>query len=219
MQVVWMHLDDIKPYEWNARQHNQAQVAQISASIREFGWTVPILVDRERTVVAGHGRLEAARDLGMSEVPTLCLTDLTPQQVDAYRLADNQLTVNSVWDMDLLGQQVRELAAVDFNLDVLGFHDQFLDNLIADEQVMVGNTVAERMTEWDNARLVDDITETEPLIRTIFYFRAEQERDELLQSLGVRGSPTAVYWPPEYRHPPADQYVISKGRQAIDTLD
>jgi DNA modification methylase len=109
------------PYARNARTHSQAQVAQIAASIREFGFTNPILVDGERGVVAGHGRLLAARQLGMTEVPTLELSHLSPAQRRAYVLADNRLALSAGWDEDLLRVELAELSADGFDLALTGF--------------------------------------------------------------------------------------------------
>ena len=112
---------DLIPYARNARTHSDAQVAQIAASIREFGFTNPILVDAERGVIAGHGRLLAARKLGMTEVPTLELGHLTPAQRRAYVLADNRLALSAGWDEDLLRIELGELQADGFDLALTGF--------------------------------------------------------------------------------------------------
>ena len=93
---------ELVPYARNARTHSEAQVAQIAAPIREFGFTNPLLVDGERGVIAGHGRLLAARKLGLAEVPTIELGHLTPSQRRAYALADNRLALSAGWDEDLL---------------------------------------------------------------------------------------------------------------------
>src|SRR5450631_4873851 len=104
------------PYARNARTHSDAQVAQIAASIREFGFTNPILVDGERGVIAGHGRLLAARKLGMTEVPTIELGHLTPAQKRAYVLADNRLALSAGWDADMLRVEFSDLNAEGFDL-------------------------------------------------------------------------------------------------------
>ncbi|WP_458094210.1 site-specific DNA-methyltransferase [Roseomonas sp. WA12] len=111
------------PYARNARTHSPSQVAQIAASIREFGFTNPILVDGERGVIAGHGRLLAARQLGMQEVPTLELFHLTPAQRRAYVLADNRLALSAGWDEDLLRVELAELGAEGFDLALTGFDE------------------------------------------------------------------------------------------------
>ena len=102
-------VQDLIPYTNNARTHSDAQVAQIAASIREFGFTNPILTDGERGIIAGHGRLLAARKLGMTEVPVIELAHLTPAQRKAYILADNKLAMNAGWDDDLLDRKSTRL--------------------------------------------------------------------------------------------------------------
>lgn len=121
---------DLIPYARNARTHSDAQVAQIAASIKEFGFTNPVLIDGERGIIAGHGRLMAARKLGMTEVPTIELSHLNPTQRKAYVLADNQLALNAGWDEDLLAMELGELADSDFSLDLIGFSQTDLDKLL-----------------------------------------------------------------------------------------
>jgi DNA modification methylase len=111
------------PYARNARTHSDAQVAQIAASIREFGFTNPILVDGDRGVIAGHGRLLAARKLGMAEVPTLELSHLTPAQRRAYVLADNRLALSAGWDDAMLRLELGDLQAEGFDLALTGFDE------------------------------------------------------------------------------------------------
>ncbi len=109
------------PYARNARTHSDAQVAQIAASIREFGFTNPVLVDGDRGVIAGHGRLLAARKLGMAEVPTIELSHLSPAQRRAYVLADNRLALSAGWDAELLRIELADLQADGFDLALTGF--------------------------------------------------------------------------------------------------
>jgi DNA modification methylase len=124
---------DLIPYASNSRTHSDAQVAQIAASIKEFGWTNPILIDGEGSVIAGHGRLLAARKLGMEEVPAIVLDHLTKAQQKALVIADNQLALNAGWDMDLLKAEIEGLKLEDFDIDLLGFDDKFLDGLLEPE--------------------------------------------------------------------------------------
>jgi DNA modification methylase len=121
---------DLIPYAANSRTHSDAQVAQIAASIKEFGWTNPILIDDDNTIIAGHGRLLAARKLGMEEVPAIILDHLTKAQQRALVIADNQLALNAGWDMDMLKAEIEDLSLEDFNLELLGFDDDFLDGLL-----------------------------------------------------------------------------------------
>lgn len=121
------------PYIRNARTHSDEQVAQIAASIREFGFTNPVLVDGERGIIAGHGRVLAARKLGMDDVPVIELAHLTPAQRKAYVLADNKLALNAGWDNDLLKVELGELKAEGFDLALTGFSGDELDSLLADK--------------------------------------------------------------------------------------
>src|SRR5271169_5683141 len=106
LAVVYRPIDQLKPDPANPRRHSKKQIRQIANSIRAFGLNVPILIDREGKVIAGHGRLLACRLLGITEVPTLCLDHLTPAQARAFMIADNRLTEIAVWDDQLLAQQL-----------------------------------------------------------------------------------------------------------------
>lgn len=123
-------LERLVPYERNARTHSRQQVAQLVASIQEFGWTNPILVDSEDGILAGHGRLAAARDMGLVEVPVIVLDGLTAAQRRAYVIADNQLALNAGWDQELLQMEVTGLQLQDFDLGLLGFSDDELSSLL-----------------------------------------------------------------------------------------
>jgi len=114
-------IDRLTPYARNARTHSDAQVAQIAASIKEWGWTMPVLVDEQDTIIAGHGRVMAARKLGIADVPVLVARNWTDAQKRAYVLADNKLTLNGGWDNDLLKVELEELGAAGFDLALTGF--------------------------------------------------------------------------------------------------
>jgi ParB-like chromosome segregation protein Spo0J len=123
---------DLIPYASNSRTHSDAQVAQIAASIKEFGWTNPILIDGENTIIAGHGRLLAARKLGMDKVPAIVLDHLTKPQQRALVIADNQLALNAGWDMDMLKAEIEDLKLDDFDISILGFDASALDKMLDD---------------------------------------------------------------------------------------
>jgi len=131
MQIKEVEVTALIPYAKNSRTHDDAQVAQIAASIKEFGWTNPILVDGGKGVIAGHGRLLAARKLGMAKVPTIELKDMTEAQKKAYVIADNKLALNAGWDTNFLSLELQELKDQDFDLTLLGFDDKELDALLA----------------------------------------------------------------------------------------
>jgi DNA modification methylase len=124
---------DLIPYAANSRTHSDAQVAQIAASIKEFGWTNPILIDGENTIIAGHGRLLAARKLGLEEVPAIILDHLSKAQQRALVIADNQLALNAGWDIDMLKAEIEDLNLENFDISLLGFDDKFLDGLLEPE--------------------------------------------------------------------------------------
>ncbi len=129
--VRMTRIDDLVPYVRNARTHSAEQVAQIAASIREFGWTNPILVDGGNGVIAGHGRLQAARKLGLVEVPVIELAHLTETQTRAYVIADNRLAEAAGWDDDLLRVELADLRDDGFDLVLTGFDATELDTLLA----------------------------------------------------------------------------------------
>ena len=130
--IVTRRVDDLIPYARNSRTHSDAQVAQIAASVREFGWTNPVLVDGENGIIAGHGRVLAARKLGMEEVPCIELAGLTDTQRRAYLIADNKLTLNAGWDETLLSAELARLKGDGFDLDLIGFGEDDLDRLLGD---------------------------------------------------------------------------------------
>ena len=111
------------PYARNARTHNEEQVAQIAASIREWGWTNPVLVAEDGTIIAGHGRVLAARKLRIADVPVMIASGWTDAQKRAYAIADNKLTLNGGWDQELLGLELGELELLGFDLDLIGFSE------------------------------------------------------------------------------------------------
>lgn len=120
------------PYARNARTHSAGQVAQLAASIREFGWTNPVLVDGDNGVIAGHGRLMAAQKLGLDTVPVIELAHLTEAQKRAYIIADNKLAEQAGWDKELLALEVGELGDLGVDLDLLGFDTAEIDSLLND---------------------------------------------------------------------------------------
>ncbi len=136
MQYYLADVSELIPYVRNARTHSEAQVAQIAASIREFGFLSPILVAEDNTILAGHGRLAAALKLGLKKVPCVKENHLTETQKRAYIIADNKLSLNAGWDSELLAVELSELEGADFNLDLLGFDEAELSGIFdADKDV------------------------------------------------------------------------------------
>jgi DNA modification methylase len=132
MQIKEVAVDKLIPYAKNSRTHSPEQVAQIAASIKEFGFRNPILVDGVG-IIAGHGRLMAAQKLNLDKVPTIDCSDMTESQKKAYIIADNKLAMNAGWDMDFLKLELQELEDADFDLSLTGYDDKELDQLLAPE--------------------------------------------------------------------------------------
>src|SRR5258706_13386410 len=127
---LWL-IDKLIPFARNPRTHSDAQIAQIAASIAEFGFNNPILVDTNAGIIAGHGRLLAARKLQLSEVPVIVLDHLTDAQKRAYIIADNQLALAAGWDEPLLGAELAALQDEDIDIGLIGFEDEELARLLA----------------------------------------------------------------------------------------
>jgi DNA modification methylase len=128
-----VNIDKLIPYARNARTHSKEQVLQLRASLREFGFVNPVIVDKELNIIAGHGRIMAAKEEGITEVPCVFVEHLTDAQKRAYILADNRLAMNAGWDADMLSVELSELQGADFDLALLGFDDKELEKLLADD--------------------------------------------------------------------------------------
>ena len=133
MKIKQTPIDELIPYASNSRTHSDEQVAQIAASIKEFGFNNPVLLDKENGIIAGHGRVLAARKLGLKEVPTIELSHLTDTQRKAYVIADNKLALNAGWDMELLSLEMGDLRDEGFDLSLIGFNDDELANMFVDK--------------------------------------------------------------------------------------
>ena len=129
MQVEQLKVGDLIPYVNNSRTHSDEQVMQVASSIKEFGFTNPILIDDDSGIIAGHGRLMAAKKLGLDEVPCIRLGHLSEAQRKAYVIADNKLALNSGWDNDLLKIELMQLDSIDFDLNLTGFDLSELANI------------------------------------------------------------------------------------------
>ncbi len=132
--LLLKQIDLLKPYPKNARTHTDAQVTEVANSISEFGWTNPILVGKDNVILAGHCRLLAAKKLGLSEVPTIDLSHMTKAQAQAYIIADNRLAQNAGWDNGMLSSEVKDLDDLGFDLSLLGFSADELEQLLKDPE-------------------------------------------------------------------------------------
>ncbi len=135
LRIEYRSPDSLVPYNRNPRTHSEEQIAQIAASISEFGFTNPILLDGETGVIAGHGRLAAARELGLKTVPCIELGHLTPEQKRLYVITDNKLTLNGAWSEDLLRLELTELKELGANLELTGFNPMELADITLGKDV------------------------------------------------------------------------------------
>jgi len=149
LTIEYKKTGELIPYINNSRTHSEKQVQQVAASIKEFGFTNPILIDEGNGIIAGHGRLQAAQMMGMDEVPTITLEGLTEAQRKAYVIADNQLALNAGWDLDALKLEVDRLGELDFDISLLGFDDDMLAGLMEEEP-------AEGLTDEDDVPELED---------------------------------------------------------------
>ena len=148
MNISNMKVSDIRPYEKNPRL-NEGAVDAVAASIKEFGWRAPIVVDKEMVIICGHTRLLAAKKLGLDVVPVHVADNLTPEQVQAYRIADNKTGEIAEWDYSLLPLELQELQEANFDLSLLGFDADELDKLLngETEEITEGETEPDAVPE------------------------------------------------------------------------
>jgi len=184
MQIKEVAVDKLIPYAKNSRTHSEGQVAQIAASIKEFGFRNPILVDGIG-VIAGHGRLLAARKLGLKQVPTIDCSDLTEPQKKAYIIADNKLAMNAGWDGELLALEMEELLKGNFNLELLGFSETELDELLdtTPQEAELGLLPEEKLDNFLNGdtkilRLAYDEQEFETVVNGLQELQKELEVED-----------------------------------------
>ena len=156
MKIEQTPLEDLIPYASNSRTHSEEQVTQIAASIKEFGFNNPVLLDGEKGIIAGHGRTLAAKKLGMTEVPTIELAHLSDSQRKAYIIADNKLALNADWDFELLGLEMGDLQEDGFNLDLIGFDQGELTVIFSGDE-----TGEKPLTEEDYVEKFNIIVECE----------------------------------------------------------
>lgn len=129
MEIVYKKINELKPYENNSRTHDESQIKQICESIKEYGWTNPVLIDEKGMIIAGHGRVEGAKKLDIKEVPCIVLSGLTEAQKKAYVIADNKMALNAGWNEELLKTELENLKELDFDLELTGFSKKELEKL------------------------------------------------------------------------------------------
>jgi DNA modification methylase len=134
MKIEIADITSIKPYENNPRKLSETAIEKVAMSLKEYGFRQPIVVDKDRVIVAGHTRFRASKKLGLKQVPISIIDNLTDEQINAYRIADNRTAEESEWDNELLKMEIKELEAKDFKLDLLGFNDEQLNDILFEEK-------------------------------------------------------------------------------------
>lgn len=157
MEIIYKKVQELIPYVNNSRTHSEEQVNQICASINEFGFTNPLLIDEKNSIIAGHGRLLASKKLGMEEVPCIVLEGLTEAQKKAYIIADNKMALNAGWDDELLKIELENLKELEFDLELTGFNVDELDDILGknEEEVEIVEDEVPEVPEEPKAKLGD----------------------------------------------------------------
>lgn len=143
MKIITLKLDEIVPYENNAKEHPQWQVDQIAKSIQEFGFNDPIAVNGNKVIIEGHGRYLAAKELGMEELPCIILDNLTEEQERAYIIAHNKLTMNTGFDLEVLEYELNALKVEDFDLSLTGFDEIEIEEILDKNEVDLNEILEE----------------------------------------------------------------------------
>ena len=164
IEIQYKATEDLIPYARNSRTHSAEQVAQIAASIREFGWTNPILIDGENGIIAGHGRVLAAHKLGETQVPTIELSHMSDTQKRAYIIADNKLALNAGWDNDMLALEIDDLKEAGYDIGLTGFNIDEISALNGNENI--NNDHKEPIDESRNLLMIECQGERE--LETLF---------------------------------------------------
>ena len=164
IEIQYKATEDLIPYARNSRTHSAEQIAQIAASIREFGWTNPVLIDGENGIIAGHGRVLAAHKLGETQVPTIELSHMSDTQKRAYIIADNKLALNAGWDNDMLALEIDDLKEAGYDIGLTGFNIDEISALNGNENI--NNDHKEPIDESRNLLMIECQGERE--LETLF---------------------------------------------------
>ena len=192
MEIVYKKVSVLIPYVNNSRTHSETQVNQICASINEFGFTNPLLIDEKDNIIAGHGRLLASKKLNMEEVPCIVLEGLTEAQKKAYIIADNKMALNAGWDEELLKLELENLKELDFDLELTGFNEKELDKIFDKKDEENPYTAKVQIPQYDITgenpelfQLVDE-TKVKNLLFEIEKSNVSEEQKEFLRKAVTR---------------------------------
>lgn len=213
-RIEQIPLSSISQAENNPRTHTEAQIEQIVGSVLEYGWTNPVLVDEGSTLIAGHGRFEAATRLGLTEVPAIRLSGLSPEQKRAYLIADNKLALNSGWDTKMLAAHLSDLGEAGYDVNLIGFSDVELGQLFSQAQGEITESAFARSEdEWKG---MPEFQQDDKLAwRSLkINFAKQEDLDEFVRRLEIKVTDrTAFLWYPQV----AAEHVNSEYRTAEAT--
>lgn len=150
LNIVYKNIKELKPYKKNAKKHDKTQVEQIANSIKEFGFTQPVIIDKNNCVVAGHGRILGAKKAGIKNIPTVTLEELTEEQIKAYRLVDNKLN-ESDWDYSLLDEELEDLID-DIDMDLFGFDEDEVEQEEVEKVEFEKRKIYKVIVEFENKK-------------------------------------------------------------------
>lgn len=204
-------IGQLNPFKHNSRQHSTQQIAQIAASMTAFGWTIPVLIDEENTIIAGHGRVLAARSLLIESVPCIVKKNLTPEQLAALVIADNKLAENATWDNLTLAEQVGGLKLEGFDLGLIGFSDADLAQLFVSS-----DHVADAAGEFRSGMPEFEQPDKMAHRSIIVHFRDDESVAEFAKLLkqGVTPNTKYLWFPPQERNVIADKRYSSRNKNA-----
>ena len=155
MELIKKKVSELIPYINNSRTHSEEQITQLISSIKEFGFTNPLLIDKENSIIAGHGRLQAVKRLGHEEVPCIIISGLTKTQIKALIIADNQLALNAGWDLEKLSVEIEGLEDDKFDISLLGFDDKFLNSLKEEKKGLTEDDAVPDLNDVSKSKLGD----------------------------------------------------------------
>tara|TARA_R110000868_G_scaffold28621_1_gene107137 strand:+ start:658 stop:1287 length:630 start_codon:yes stop_codon:yes gene_type:complete len=179
MQVVYKTVDSLIPYINNSRIHTEEQIGQIAGSIKEFGWTNPILLDGENGILAGHGRLRAAIKLSMDKVPCINLAHLSETQKKAYVIADNKIALNSNWDAQILALELDSLRNADMDLSLLGFSEADLSRINDDQDLAMLNDMGKQAED----EVVEDLEKPNIEMSAFSVMLEHEQRESVFRAI------------------------------------
>lgn len=191
LQINYVRTAELTSYEENTRKHSEKQLQQIANSMQEFGFTNPILINEHQTVIAGHGRLAAAELLQYEMVPTITIDQLTEDQMRAYVIADNQIALNAQWDLELLAQQVSQLDDNAYDLDLLGFgENELADMLLSDEDI------TDPYAEWQDMPEFNQ-PDTQSFRHVVVHFNTPEDVENFFKIIGQEdtGRTKSIWFP------------------------